>query len=204
MRVLIAEDDSLVELGLRRMLESLGHEVVGSARNGKEAVLLAQDQHPDIAVLDVRMPEVDGLEAARRIGETYPVPILMLTAFTEHKLVKEAAESGAYAYLLKPVTIGQLEVAMSLAMARFKNHDELRKKAEHLENELENRKLIEKAKEILADYAGISEGEALHRIQEESRSQRTKVEETAKAIIATCRIMSKAAPRESSCKGPKA
>ena len=204
MRVVIAEDDSLVELGLRRMLKCLGHEVVGSARNGKEAVQLTQDQHPDIAVLDIRMPEVDGLEAARRIGEKCPVPILMLTAFTEHKLVKEAAESGAVAYLLKPVTMNQLEVAMSLAVARFKEQYELRKKAEHLENELENRKSVEKAKEILAEHLGISEREAFHRIQEESRSQRTKVEETAKAIIATCRIMSKAAPRESPCKGAKA
>jgi response regulator NasT len=194
-RVVIAEDDSIVELGLRRMLKSLGHEVAGSARNGKEAFQLVQDQRPDIAILDIRMPEVDGLEAARRIGEKCPVPILMLTAFTEHKLIKEAAESGAFAYLLKPVSMNQLEAAMNLAVARFKDHDELRKKAEHLENELENRKFIEKAKEILADYLGISEGEALQRIQEESRRQRRKVEETAKAIIATCEIMSKPTPR---------
>jgi len=193
-RVVIAEDDSIVEVGLRRMLKSLGHEVAGSARNGKEAVQLVQDQRPDIAILDIKMPEVDGLEAARRIGQKCPVPMLMLTAFTEHKLIKEAAESGAFAYLLKPIGMNQLAAAMDLAVARFKEQQELRKKAEHLERELESRKFIEKAKEILAAYLGIPEGEAFQRIQEESRRQRRKIEDTAKAIIATCEIMSRPAP----------
>lgn len=193
MRVVIAEDDSIVELGLRRMLKGLGHEVVGSARNGKEAVQLVQDQHPDIAILDIKMPEVDGLQAARTITEKCPVAILMLTAFTEHELIKEAAESGAFAYLLKPVGMNQLEGAMDLATARFQDHRQLKTRAENLENELENRKLIDRATKILAGYLSVSEAEALQRIQDESRRQRKKIEETAKAIIATCEIMSRPA-----------
>jgi AmiR/NasT family two-component response regulator len=193
MRVVVAEDDSIVELGLRRMLKGLGHEVVGSARNGKEAVQLVEDHHPDIAILDIRMPEVDGLQAARTIAEKCPVAILMLTAFTEHKLIKEAAESGAFAYLLKPVSMNQLEAAMDLAMARFKDHRHLATKVESLENELKNRKLIDRATKILAGYLSVPEAEALRRIQEESRRQRQKLEETAKAIIATCEIMSRPA-----------
>ncbi len=145
MRVVIAEDDSIVELGLRRMLKVLRHEVVGSARNGKEAVQFVQDCHPDIAILDIKMPEVDGLQAARTITEKCPVAILMLTAFTEHNLIKEVAESGAFACLLKPVGMNQLEAAMDLAMARFKDHRQLKTKAESLENELENQKLIDRA-----------------------------------------------------------
>jgi len=193
-RVVIAEDDSIVELGLRRMLKSLGHQVLGSARNGEEAVQLVQDKHPHMAVLDIKMPEVDGLKAARRITEKSPVAILMLTAFTEHKLIIKAAESGAFGYLVKPVTMNQLDAAMNLAMARFKDQRHLKKKAEHLENELDNRKLIDKARHILAAYVGISESEALQRIQAESRRQRRKIEETARAIIARCEIMSRPAP----------
>jgi AmiR/NasT family two-component response regulator len=191
MRVVIAEDDSVVELGLRRMLKGLGHEVVGSARNGKEAVQLVQDHHPDIAILDIKMPEVDGLQAARTITKKCPVAILVLTAFTEHELIKEAAESGAFAYLLKPVGMNQLEAAMGLAMARFNDHRQLKTRADTLENELESQKLIDRATKILAGYLSISEAEALHRIQEESRRQRKKIEETARAIIATCEILSR-------------
>jgi len=191
MKVVIAEDDSIVELGLRRMLKGLGHQVVGSGRNGEEAVQLVQDRHPDIAVLDIKIPEVDGLEAARRIMKRFPVAILMLTAFTEHKLIKKAAESGAFAYLVKPVSMNQLDAAMNLATARFKDQHHLKEEAERLENELENRKLIDRATKILAGYLAVSEREALRRIQEESRRQRRKIEETTKAIIATCEIMSR-------------
>jgi AmiR/NasT family two-component response regulator len=198
MRVVIAEDDSIVEFGLRKMLKNIGHDVVGSARNGKEAVQLVQDLHPDIALLDIKMPESDGLEAARKIAGKSAVAILMLTAFAEHSLVKEAAESGAFAYLVKPVTIKQLDAAMNLSLALFNHEQQLKEKAQRLENDLENRKIIDRARQILAGYLGISEGEALRRIQAESRRQRRKIEETAKAIIATCEIMSTPATPEAS------
>jgi AmiR/NasT family two-component response regulator len=193
MRVVIAEDDSIVELGLRRMLKSLGHKVVGSARNGDEAVQLVRKHRPDIAILDIIMPEVDGLEAAQTITEECPVAMLMLTVMTEHELVKKAAESGAFAYLVKPVTMNQLDAAMSLAMARFKDQQILRNQVDDLKGKLANRKVVDRAREILAAYLGISEGEALRRIQAESRRNRRKIEDTAKAIIATCEILSRPA-----------
>ena len=191
MRAVIAEDDSVVELGLRRMLKSLGHLVVGSARTGEEAIQLVREHRPDIAILDIMMPGVDGLEAARKITGDCPTAVLMLTAFSEHNLVKKASESGAFAYLLKPVTMKQLDAAMNLAVAMFKRQQQLREKANRLENELEGRKLVDRAREILAGYLEISEAEALRRIQAESRRQRRKIEETATAIIATCELMSR-------------
>jgi AmiR/NasT family two-component response regulator len=191
MRVVIAEDDSVVELGLQRMLDRLGHEVVGSAKNGEEAIRLVGNLEPDIAVLDIRMPGVDGLEAARRISENSPVAILMLTQFPDHALVKKAAESGAFAYLVKPVTVKQLGAAMDLACARFEDYTRLAGQTQQLKDELESRKLVDQARQILAEYLGISEGEALRRIQAESRRHRQKIQETAKAIIVTCEIMSR-------------
>jgi AmiR/NasT family two-component response regulator len=204
MKVVIAEDDSVVELGLRRMLDHLGHELVGSARNGKEAVQLVESQHPDIAVLDIVMPDMDGLEAAHRIMEKNPVAILILTAFQEHDFVKQAAESGAFAYLLKPVSMKQLGAAIDLAMARFKEQKEFKEKAEQLQHELENRKLVDRARQILSKYLGISEGEALRRMQQESRRQRRKIAETAKAIIATREIISKPADSDASSEDERA
>jgi len=201
MRVVIAEDDSIVELGLQKMLKSLGHQVVGSARNGKEAVELVRQEHPHIAVLDIKMPEVDGLQAASTIMKQSPIPILVLTGFTEHDLIRKAAESGAFAYLVKPVGEKQLGAAMDLAIARFKDQWQLKNDVEELEGELEKRKLIDRARQILSDYLDISEGEALRRIQSESRKHRRKIEETAKAIIATCEIMSRPAAEKVSRKG---
>jgi AmiR/NasT family two-component response regulator len=190
MRVVIAEDDSIVELGLRRMLTGLGHRVVGSGRDGKEAIRLVHDLRPDLAVLDVVMPDVGGLEAANTIMDETPMPILMLSAFTEHNDIKKAAEYGAFAYLVKPVSMKQLEAAIELAVARFEEQKAYKDKAESLEHELEDRKLIDRARQVLAKYLGISESEALRRMQAESRRQRRKIADTAKAIIATCDIMS--------------
>jgi AmiR/NasT family two-component response regulator len=190
-RVVIAEDDSIVELGLQRMLKSLGHQVVASARTGEEAVQMVKKSRPHMAILDIEMPERDGLDAAHEITESCPIAILMLTAFSDHTLVKKAAESGAFAYLVKPVTMKQLDAAMGLALARFEDYQKMKKETDGLRHRLEERKIVDRAREILAQYLGISEGEALRRMQAESRRNRRKIEETAKAIIATCEILSR-------------
>lgn len=196
MNVVIAEDDSIVELGLRKMLSALGHRVIGSARNGKEVVPLVRQLRPHIAILDIKMPEKDGLQAAREIHQTCPTPTLMLSAFAEHDLVKKAAEAGAFAYLVKPVTMKQLDAAVNLAMALFKDHEKNAMENKALRHKIEERKFVDRAREILAQYLNISEGEALRRMQAESRRNRRKMEETAKAVISTCELMSRPPRRQ--------
>ena len=167
--VLIAEDETIIRLDLRGQLEAAGYLVCAEARDGNEAVELARSTAPDIVLLDVKMPVLDGIEAARRILRERAVPILLLTAYTDAKLVRRAAEAGVFAYLVKPFDANELVPAIETAVAR---HDELvalRDEVATLADALAARKSIERAKGLLMEHEGMTEGEAFARLRRASQ-----------------------------------
>jgi response regulator NasT len=166
------------------MLERAGFQVVAEARDGREAVELAAERQPDLAVMDVKMPEMDGIEAARRIIERRPIPIVMLTAFTERDLVSRAVDAGVFAYLVKPFREGDLLPAIEAARARHAELAELRAESESLREALESRKAIERAKGVLMDREGISEQEAFERMRRASQKTGKPLREIAEALLA--------------------
>jgi response regulator NasT len=168
-RVLIAEDETLIRLDLRGLLEASGFEVCGEARDGVEAVSLAAALDPDLAVLDVKMPQLDGIEAARRILERRPIPILILTAYGEADLVARAADAGVYGYLVKPFREQDLLPAIRTAQARHEELRAVREQAEALSEALAARKAIERAKGILMAKDGLTEAEAFARLRRASQ-----------------------------------
>jgi response regulator NasT len=181
LRVLIADDESIIRMGLRTILTELGHTVY-SAADGVEAVTLAHREQPDIALLDVRMPFRDGLEAASEILKQRPIPIVILTAYNEGTLLDRAAELPVQGYLIKPVKRDDLITTMRVAMAQFSNQRQLNEKVDELEEKLTARKLIERAKGILMKN-GVGEEEAYHQIQMAARSRRTTMSKVAQEII---------------------
>src|SRR5512144_2678382 len=164
MRVLIAEDEALTRTILRARLEKLGHQVVAEAENGVQAVEAARAHKPDAIIMDIRMPEMDGIEAARRIVNDTPCAILFLTAFSDEALVEQASDSGALAYLMKPFRKEDLAPALEVAVRRFRQIQSQGKEIAELKETLETRKLIERAKGILMDRHGLTEDEAFKRI----------------------------------------
>ena len=185
MRVLIAEDETIIRLDVRALLERAGHEVVGEARDGEEAVALAAELEPDLVVMDVRMPHLDGIEAARAITDRRPVPIVMLTAYAEQDLVTRASEAGAFAYLVKPFREVDLLPALDTARARFEELSALRDEAADLAEALASRKAVERAKGILMRQEGIDEAEAFRRIRAASQKTGRTMRVVAEALIAT-------------------
>lgn len=181
LRVLIADDESIIRMGLRTILTELGHTVY-SAADGVEAVSLAQREQPDIALLDIRMPFRDGLEAAAEILRQRPIPVIILTAYNEGALLDRAAELPVQGYLTKPVKRDDLITTMRVAMAQFDSQRQLNEKVDELEEKLTARKLIERAKGILMK-AGVSEEEAYHQIQMAARSRRTTMSKVAQEVI---------------------
>ena len=185
MRVLIAEDETIIRLDVRALLERAGHEFVAEARDGEEAVRLAAETRPDLIVMDVRMPHLDGIEAARRIVAADPVPIVMLTAYAEGDLVARASDAGAFAYLVKPFREVDLLPAIDTARARFDELDALRAETASLQEALASRKAVERAKGILMRTEGIDEAEAFRRIRAASQRTGRSMREVAEALIAT-------------------
>src|SRR5918912_2102565 len=156
MRVLIAEDETIIRLDLREVLERSGLEVCAEARDGEEAVELARSQQPDVAILDVKMPKLDGIEAARRILDERPIPIVMLTAYDQEELLGRAVEAGVFGYLVKPFRVQDLLPAIRAASARHEELVALREEAESLAGALAARKAIERAKALLMEREGLS------------------------------------------------
>ena len=185
MRVLIAEDETIIRLDVRALLERAGHEVVGEARDGEEAIRLAVETEPDLIVMDVRMPHVDGIEAARQIVLKRPVPIVMLTAYAESDLVTRASQAGAFAYLVKPFREVDLLPAIDTARARFEELAALRDEAASLAEALVSRKAVERAKGILMKRENIDEAEAFRRIRGASQQTGRPMRVIAEALIAT-------------------
>lgn len=183
LRILIADDEAIRVMTLRTQLRALGFEVVAEASNGREAVELAARCEPDLAILDIKMPELDGITAARHINAHRPIPVILLTAYSEPELVERANEAGVFAYLVKPVSEEDLLPTILLARARFEEFRLLQREVADLREALEARKVIERAKGILMKRLGISEAEAFRRMQVQSQKENKKLVEIAWAIV---------------------
>jgi AmiR/NasT family two-component response regulator len=185
MRILIAEDETIIRLDLRDLLERSGHEVVAEARDGEEAIALAREHEPELAVMDVKMPRLDGIEAARRILDERPIPIVMLTAYGQEELVNRAVEAGVFGYLVKPFREQDLVPAIAAARARHEELSAVREEAESLADALAARKAIERAKGLLMQKEGLSESDAFARLRRASQVSGKPLRVIADAVIAT-------------------
>ena len=185
MRVLVAEDETIIRLDLKDLLERSGFEVCAEARDGEEAVALARSEQPDVAIMDVKMPKLDGIEAARRILDERPIPIVMLTAYGQDDLVQRAAEAGVFGYLVKPFREQDLLPAIRTARARHEELAALREEAESLAEALAARKAIERAKGLLMAKEGLSEQDAFERLRKASQISGRPLKVVAEALIAT-------------------
>jgi response regulator NasT len=185
MRVLVAEDETIIRLDLKDLLERSGFEVCAEARDGEEAVALARSEQPDVAIMDVKMPKLDGIEAARRILDERPIPIVMLTAYGQDELVQRAAEAGVFGYLVKPFREQDLVPAIRTARARHEELAALREEAESLAEALAARKAIERAKGLLMTKENLSEQEAFERLRRASQISGRPLKVVAEALIAT-------------------
>ncbi len=181
MRILIADDESIIRLGIKAMLNELGHEVL-AASNGREALQMAQRHQPDLAILDIKMPYTDGLQAVKTLARNHPMPILLLTAFSEQDLIEEAADLPIQGYLLKPIKQEELAAAIAIAVHRFQDTAHLQQRADKLEDELVTRKLIDRAKSKLM-AAGLTEDEAYQTIQQRARTNRQSMRQVALSIL---------------------
>jgi response regulator NasT len=184
-RILIAEDETIIRLDLRELLERAGFEICAEAKDGVEAVELARAQQPDLAILDVKMPNLDGIEAARRIMDERPIPIVMLTAYGQEELVSRAVEAGVFGYMVKPFRESDLLPAIHTARARHDELATLRDEADSLAEALAARKSIERAKGLLMAKEQITEEEAFGRLRRASQISGRPLKVVADALIAT-------------------
>jgi two-component system, response regulator PdtaR len=182
-RVVIAEDEAIIRLDLRETLEEEGYDVVGETGRGDQAVELVRELRPDLAILDVKMPGMDGIEAARLITAERLCGVLMLTAFSQREVVEDARDAGALAYLVKPYQKSDLIPAMEVAIGRFRELQHLSGEVDSLGEQLEARKLIDRAKGRLMDGNGLSESDAFSFIQRTAMSERSKMSEIAQRIL---------------------
>ncbi|WP_320776282.1 ANTAR domain-containing response regulator [Streptomyces sp. CRN 30] len=182
-RVVIAEDEALIRLDLKEMLEEEGYSVVGEAGDGEQAVELAREHRPDLVILDVKMPKLDGISAAERIAEESIAPVLMLTAFSQRDLVERARDAGAMAYLVKPFSKSDVVPAIEMAVSRFTELRALEKEVADLSQRLETRKLVDRAKSVLQTEYGLTEPAAFRWIQKTSMDRRMSMQQVAQAVI---------------------
>ncbi|MDQ6642805.1 MAG: response regulator [Actinomycetota bacterium] len=182
-RVVIAEDESLIRMDLAEMLEEEGYDVVGQAEDGVQAIALAEQLRPDLVVLDIRMPKLDGIAAAERIAASRIAPILMLTAFSQRDLVERAREAGAMAYLVKPFNQSDLVPAIEMALARFAELRQLEAEVDDLTDRLETRQTVERAKGLLMQRLELTEPEAFRWIQKTAMDLRMSMREVADGVI---------------------
>ena len=185
MRILVAEDETIIRLDLRDLLERAGFEVCAEARDGEEAVALAREQRPDLAIMDVKMPRLDGIEAARRVLDERPIPIVMLTAYGQDELVSRAVEAGVFGYLVKPFREADLLPAIRTARARHEELAAVREEADTLAEALAARKAIERAKGLLMERDGLSEQDAFARLRKASQVSGRPLKVVAEAVVAT-------------------
>jgi len=182
-RVLIAEDEPIVRMDIKELLEGQGYEVVGEAADGQIAIDLARKLKPDVIIMDIRMPNLDGIEAAKILTQEEIAPIIFLTAYSDKELVEKAKEVGVIAYIVKPFKESDLFPAIEIAIARFREFQLLRKEVADLKDALETRKLVDRAKGLLMDREGLKEHEAFRLIQKASMDKRKPMKEIAQAII---------------------
>lgn len=188
LRVVIADDESIIRLDLKETLQRMGHAVVGEAGDGKSAIDLVRREKPDLVVLDVKMPEMDGIDAAKEISSARLAPVLLLTAYSQQDLVRRAMEAGVFGYVVKPFTESDLMPAIGVAIARFEEFSTISSQAESLSQALETRKTVDRAKGVLMDRHGLSEQEAFRRIQQQSMHTRRPMKEIAEAILIASQV----------------
>lgn len=182
-RVVIADDESIIRMDLKEMLTGLGYLVVGEAGDGLSAVNLGRELKPDLVIMDIKMPDLDGVAAAKILTEERIAPVLLLTAFSQTELVEGAKEAGVVGYIVKPFRESELVPAIEIALSRFKEFRVLEKEAQSLRDTLETRKLVERAKGILMDTQALKEAEAFRKIQKLSMNTRKSMREIAEAIL---------------------
>lgn len=183
LRIIIADDDPIIRLDLKKMLEDCQYDVVGEAGDGAKAIEMARTLKPDVAILDIMMPEMDGIDAAKIITDEKISPVLLLTAYSQLDLVNRAKDAGVYSYLVKPFKEADLMPQIEVAIARWEAFLKIEEQASDLEDKLETRKSVDRAKGILMDQYGLKEQEAFRRIQVQSMNTRKSMREIAEAII---------------------
>jgi response regulator NasT len=183
-RVVIAEDEAIVRLDLKEILEEEGYDVVGETGRGDEAVKLVQELAPDLAILDIKMPGQDGLTAAREITSQQSAAVLILTAFSQRNLIEEARDAGVLAYLIKPFQRSELIPAIEVALGRFNEMRALRAEVDNLEEQLETRRFLDRAKGVLMDECGLKEADAFSFIQRSAMEKRVRMKAIAEQVIA--------------------
>jgi two-component system, response regulator PdtaR len=182
-KILIAEDEAIIRLDLKEMLEEEGFDVVGEASDGDAAIRLARERAPDLVIMDVKMPGMDGLTAAEKITEEELSAVLILTAFSQRDLVQRAAEAGAIGYLVKPFQKSDLMPAIDIALARNAQLQAVKKEAKGLADQLETRKVVDRAKGRLMDTQGMSEGDAFRHLQKRAMNERRSMREVAEETL---------------------
>jgi response regulator NasT len=183
LRVMVVEDEYLVLMGLSMIVQELGHSVAAEAMNGEDAIKIAQEKKPDIILMDINLPGIDGIEAANIINRKAIIPIIMITGYSDQESIKRANEASVLAYLVKPVSRRDLQPALEIAVSRFKEIEKLKKEVQQTKVELENRKTIEKAKGIVMKHRNMDEQEAFKWMQQESRNLNIKLIRLAEKVI---------------------
>ena len=182
-RVVIADDESIIRMDLKTLLEEMGHDVVGEAADGQKALEMTRSLKPDVVIMDIKMPVMDGLDAAKIISEEKIAAVVLLTAYSDKDLIERAKEAGVFGYLVKPFQESDLVPAIEIALSRYLEMHDLESTVGDLEQKLETRKVVDRAKGILMDKLKMSEADAFRRIQQQSMNQRRSMKEIAEAII---------------------
>lgn len=183
MRVLVADDEAVIRMGLRTMLEDNGHRVVATVADGAAAVEMARTEKPDVILLDIKMPGMDGIAAARKIMQERPTPVVMLTAYSQRELVNEAREASVFGYLVKPVKEDLLDATLDLAVTRFQEWQKLQKQIQDLNKSLIAREAVEQAKRVLMQEQNLNEQQAFNKIHRASRARRVTMQQVAQEIL---------------------
>lgn len=199
-KVLVAEDEALIRLDLVELLTAEGYEVIGEAGDGEQALAMARELEPDLVVMDVKMPKMDGISAASAIAEERIAPVVMLTAFSQRELVERAREAGAMAYVVKPFDASDVVPAIEVAMARYAEFSAVEEEVEDLQERFESRKIVEQAKGLLMEGLGLTEPEAFRWIQKTAMDLRKSMREVAEGVIDHSAASS---PKKGKAKKPK-
>jgi len=189
-RIIIADDESIIRMDLREMLGHLGYDVIAEASDGRSAVDLARKLLPDLVIMDIKMPDMDGIAAADELGRGHVAPVVLLTAYSEQSLIGRAKDAGVCGYLVKPFRETELMPVIELALARFLEMRGLEQEVTDLKDALETRKLVERAKGVLMEVHGLRESEAFNRMRKTSMDNRKSMREVAEAILLTHEVQS--------------
>lgn len=183
LKILVAEDEYLCLMGLKANINALGHTVIAEATDGIEAVELACKEKPDLIIMDINMPAMDGIEAIKRINKTLFIPSIIVSGYHDEDLIKRATEQGVLCYLIKPIDLADLKAAIQITLARFKEFQALQEELQDTKKSLEARKYVERAKGVLMDRMGLTEPESMKHLQQKSRNENKKLIVVAKEII---------------------